>query len=277
MNAAESLTPSHLSLVSKRPTLHDTRLHCRRNSNINPRAALLMEDIVDLSKNERGYCHASDRHFADAYGVDVRTIKRWMAELDQAGYIDRRGRGSARRITPSLRWNNPDTPDEKGTMIVPLERDSDRPFRAEKGTSHGKEKGTSQGSHYRDTITESVEVARAPARGEVDNDDGSDLSFIPEKDRQHLPAIRETIRLLDGDRNLEVLKARTYGRGLGMAPAQHRALKAIVDELGWYPAVAACTIGAMIGVPLAKIRTVADQWASKTLTNDHDFWASRTV
>lgn len=109
------------------------------------------------------------------------------------------------------------------------------------------------------------------------NDNGLDLSFLPDKDRQHLPAIRETIRLLDGDRSLEVLKARTYGRGMGMAPAQHRALKAIVDDLGWYPAVAACTIGAMIGVPLAKIRTVADQWTLKTLTADHDFWTSRTV
>lgn len=286
MNAAESLTPSHLSLVKPVPSKRDTILHCRRNHSLSANARLFFQDIAELSQ-DKGFCYARNSYLANLWDVPERTVERWLTELDRAGYIDRNGRGRSRKIRLSLRWTDIPVPEKKpskkgGNIQKNPPLDGGKEFAIgrrkvrENPPLDGAENPPLDGAIHIDTpITDVVESARA--REEPDNDDGVDLSFVPDKDRQHLPAIRETIRLLDGDRNLEVLKARTYGRGLGMAPAQHRALKAIVDELGWYPAVAACTIGAMIGVPLTKIRTVADQWAPKALTSDHDFWASRTV
>lgn len=293
MSAAPSYTP-HMRLVESPVSARETRLHCRHNHSVNPLARLLFEDIVELSR-DKGYCYAQNDYLADLSGSPVRTIERQLTELDKAGYIDREGRGRGRKIMVSTRWVNIPIPKKKPPSRGGFKTANPGAKTGEKPPSHGGNETAvprrkvdvnppsdgatnppSDGAIHIDTPTTDV-VESAREREKPDNDDGSDLSFIPEKDRQHLPAIHETIRLLGDNRSLEILKARTYGRGMGMAPAQHRALKAIVDELGWYPAVAACTIGAMIGVPLAKVRTVADQWAPKVLTTDHDFWASRTV
>ena len=37
--------------------------------------------------NERGYCWATNRYFAELYGVEKETISRWVASLVKGGYV----------------------------------------------------------------------------------------------------------------------------------------------------------------------------------------------
>ena len=60
-------------------------------------AKLLYAEITALS-NKKGYCWASNGYFAKLYGVDVRTIKRWLAHLSSCGFIFISGSTSKRSI-----------------------------------------------------------------------------------------------------------------------------------------------------------------------------------
>ena len=57
-----------------------------RYAKISPNAKLLYGEITCLS-NKDGYCWASNPHFARLYGVDKRTITRWVKELVDIGAI----------------------------------------------------------------------------------------------------------------------------------------------------------------------------------------------
>lgn len=230
---------------------------------------MMYRDIMDLAKQEGG-CVASNKHFGQAYGVPVRTIKRWLTALDEAGYIDRSGRGTARSITLSARWNNPATSQEKGPLVVPLERAIGGAIPQEKGPLVVPEKGPLVVPDYIETITESVEsrahvgapAREAPTDNDNNNSSSTDLSFLPAKDlERYEEAIRETLSLIPSDQQQpEVLKARTWGRGMGMNPAEWRAMNRTIKELGWIKTVAACTIASSLNVPLAKIDSVTSQW-----------------
>jgi hypothetical protein len=58
----------------------------RYDKNLLPNAKLLYGEITALC-SERGYCFASNAYFAELYSVDVRNIKRWIAQLCEYKYI----------------------------------------------------------------------------------------------------------------------------------------------------------------------------------------------
>lgn len=57
-----------------------------RYSNLKANAKLLYGEITALSSKE-GYCFATNRYFADLYGVTKNTVSLWVSQLNQAGFI----------------------------------------------------------------------------------------------------------------------------------------------------------------------------------------------
>lgn len=59
----------------------------RYDESLPPNAKLLYGEITALC-NAEGFCWASNKYFADLYGVADRTIRRWIRELNDRGYIE---------------------------------------------------------------------------------------------------------------------------------------------------------------------------------------------
>lgn len=74
---------------------------------LEPSAKLLYGEITALAVAE-GYCWATNEYFAELYGVDISTIRRWLASLKQKKFISvqitREGFSSHRKIwiTPEI-------------------------------------------------------------------------------------------------------------------------------------------------------------------------------
>lgn len=60
----------------------------RYDKDLVPNAKLLYGEITALC-NEKGYCWASNQYFAELYNVSDRTIKNWISQLTDKGYIQR--------------------------------------------------------------------------------------------------------------------------------------------------------------------------------------------
>lgn len=60
----------------------------RYDKDLVPNAKLLYGEITSLC-NEKGYCWASNQYFAELYNVSDRTIKNWISQLADKGYIQR--------------------------------------------------------------------------------------------------------------------------------------------------------------------------------------------
>ncbi len=58
----------------------------RYDKSLTPNAKLIYGEITALC-NERGYCWASNGYFSKLYEVDVRTISRWISQLNKKSYI----------------------------------------------------------------------------------------------------------------------------------------------------------------------------------------------
>lgn len=73
----------------------------RYDSNLTANAKLLYGEITALS-NQAGYCWASNKYFANLYGVSIESIKRYVRQLKESGYIrvevTTRGETTERRI-----------------------------------------------------------------------------------------------------------------------------------------------------------------------------------
>ncbi|WP_418272855.1 helix-turn-helix domain-containing protein [Holdemanella porci] len=60
----------------------------RYDKDLVPSAKLLYGEITALC-NEKGYCWATNQYFAELYNVSDRTIKNWISQLTDKGYIQR--------------------------------------------------------------------------------------------------------------------------------------------------------------------------------------------
>lgn len=60
----------------------------RYDKDLAPNAKLLYGEITALC-NEKGYCWATNQYFAELYNVSDRTIKNWISQLVDKGYIQR--------------------------------------------------------------------------------------------------------------------------------------------------------------------------------------------
>jgi hypothetical protein len=58
----------------------------RYDKNLEPNAKLLYGEISALA-NIQGFCFSGNKYFSDLYDVDIRTIKRWISNLEKLGYI----------------------------------------------------------------------------------------------------------------------------------------------------------------------------------------------
>ena len=59
----------------------------RYDKSVEASAKLLFAEITALS-SKTGECFAKNAYFADLYGVDERTVRRWKESLENAGYIE---------------------------------------------------------------------------------------------------------------------------------------------------------------------------------------------
>lgn len=99
------------------PVRYDNRLKAAEK--------ILYAEITALS-NVEGYCFAGNGYFAELYGVDKRTIQRWLMDLKKYGYVqilsipDSDGSGADRKITPVMEQpvseNNGDPPHDKNVV-----------------------------------------------------------------------------------------------------------------------------------------------------------------
>lgn len=60
----------------------------RYNPELCANAKLLYAEITSLC-NSKGYCWANNKYFAKLYGVDERTVRRWLQDLEKEGFIVR--------------------------------------------------------------------------------------------------------------------------------------------------------------------------------------------
>ncbi len=90
----------------------------RYDKNLSANAKLLYGEITALC-NDKGFCWASNKYFANLYGVSLRSISRWISILTEKGYIyseeeceDKFSRRLIGLVLPGQKSRHYDAPDK---------------------------------------------------------------------------------------------------------------------------------------------------------------------
>lgn len=90
MENDKTLKPSYFSV---------TPAEVRYSKDLPDGAKLLYGEITALS-NKHGYCFASNAYLAELYDNDIRTVQRWIGQLQKHGFVNVMINGKSRRIYP---------------------------------------------------------------------------------------------------------------------------------------------------------------------------------
>ena len=60
--------------------------HVMQNKNLCPNAKVIYSEITELC-NRYGYCRANNSYFATRFKMTVRSIRRWLSQLKEEGFI----------------------------------------------------------------------------------------------------------------------------------------------------------------------------------------------
>jgi len=104
-------------------------------SNLEPRAKLLYCHLSGLAK-KRGYCWAKNKYLAEAHGITERSVRQYLTNLEEAGYIEIHDRANQNRKISVVAWKHSSGP---GGTTVPGRVEAQ--FRAYKKEEEDKRKG----------------------------------------------------------------------------------------------------------------------------------------
>lgn len=122
----------------------------RYDQNIPGKAILLYGEITALC-NQKGYCWASNDYFAKLYGVNSKSIQRWIKNLEDQGYISREvfyKKGTKEIERRNIRLNT--TPHLKNKVTPHLKNKADNTTSINKNHSEAEPKEDS--IHYKKII-----------------------------------------------------------------------------------------------------------------------------
>lgn len=122
----------------------------RYDQNIPGKAILLYGEITALC-NQKGYCWASNDYFAKLYGVNSKSIQRWIKNLEDQGYISREvfyKKGTKEIERRNIRLNT--TPHLKNKVTPHLKNEADNTTSINKNRSKAEPKEDS--IHYKKII-----------------------------------------------------------------------------------------------------------------------------
>ncbi len=100
---------------------------------LTPSAKLLYGEITALA-NKEGFCWASNSYFGELYGVDARTIQRWLLNLKKCGFIyienEPKDGSTLRKIFHMTKMSLPvtKTPYPMTKMPHPYDKDAAPPY-----------------------------------------------------------------------------------------------------------------------------------------------------
>lgn len=112
----------------------------RYDQNLPGKAILLYGEITALC-NQKGYCWASNDYFAKLYGVNSKSIQRWIKNLEDQGYISREvfyKKGTKEIERRNIRLNT--TPHLKNKVTPHLKNEADNTTSINKNHSKAEKK-----------------------------------------------------------------------------------------------------------------------------------------